>query len=174
MSLSLDVESIAEALAEVLAYDGPGRSPVLESAAADVFPEEMSTPAGAAVVEAFEAFRTLRQAETRGAAPQPNVVRSEISRPRSLLLFDWELNVCDGVGEAESDGFVTEANFPPWDFWLGIVGTSNEMRLLSFVPAALAEAADRAVGVTAYDDLIWCDASCGRVLLKSPGEVWAR
>jgi hypothetical protein len=184
VAFAIETGPLVPAISVVLAYaeNEPaatsfargGRSGALSPLAAEIFPKEMSTPATPAVERAFAKFASHRENLAGDPSRMVRQAQRELSRPRSLILFDWELNICDGVSEAESDGFFSESNFPPWDYWLAILrARSDRMLLLSFVPSFAGAAADRGISVTAYDDLAWCKPRSLAVIPLPWGEAWS-
>ena len=138
------------------------RTGFLADAARQVFPRSCHTPWTAESTEAFSRFlqvrndRTLTIPEGR-ASVSTNEAEAALRTPRSLLLTDWQSSLFDGATMAATAGFFDEEGMPPWDTWLQIVEQEDGSPvLLSYVPPAVAEQVDSAIGLDAAQCMAWC------------------
>lgn len=83
-----------------------------------------------------------------------------------LLVFDPGQSLSDGAAEVETGGFFDEDNTPPWDTWVSYVEehpqrpdawTRLDSYLVCWIPAELADLADRAISVNPEGCLLWAD-----------------
>ena len=73
-----------------------------------------------------------------------------------LLVWERDTTVDDGVGQAETKGYLDESDMPPWDTWVAYVDPHPEAGyLVSWVPEPFVAAVGRAVEVNAYEALYW-------------------
>ena len=70
-------------------------------------------------------------------------------------LLGFEIDACffDGVAPAETEGFFDDEDLPPWDTWVAFDLRSG--RLVSWVPDALVDLADKGVKVHFADAYAW-------------------
>ena len=75
-----------------------------------------------------------------------------------LLAWERDTTIDDGVGEAETKGYLNASDMPPWDTWVAYVDrASPEVGncLVSWVPAPFVAAVARAIEANAYGALYW-------------------
>jgi hypothetical protein len=80
-----------------------------------------------------------------------------------LVVYFPDANLFDGSAELESKGLFDGDNLPAWDTWIAYVDEgaseprSYESYLVSWVPPALLELADRAIAVNPERCIVWAD-----------------
>jgi hypothetical protein len=90
------------------------------------------------------------------------LARTEESSLAGGRLLGWERDttIDDGVGEAETHGFLDESDMPPWDTWIAYSDGHRAAGLLvSWVPEVFVPSVDAAVRYNAYDALYWLSDS---------------
>lgn len=138
------------------------RTEALKKAALAVFPFSCHTMFTGSMVAAFQDFdalrnRLVRQAPRR-AQRNPDTVKREMQRPRSLLVTDWSASLFDGALEPETQGFIDHDGMPPWDTWLDLIQVESAFGpccLLSWVPEWFSKKVDFAIEADAAGSLSW-------------------
>jgi hypothetical protein len=83
-----------------------------------------------------------------------------------ILAFDPQQSLSDGAAAAESGGFFSDDNMPPWDCWLMFVEetprypdrwTEFDSYLLCWIPSSVVRMAARAIEVNPEQCLRWAD-----------------
>jgi hypothetical protein len=73
-----------------------------------------------------------------------------------VLVWERDTTVDDGVGEAETGGFLDDSFMPPWDTWVASVEEASRAGcLLSCIPGVFVERVQRVIDVNAYGALYW-------------------
>jgi hypothetical protein len=70
-----------------------------------------------------------------------------------LLLYVPSENLADGAARYSSNGFFDVNNVPPWDTWIAF----SERTLVSWVPTALVELAQKGIDVNPEGCIRWAD-----------------
>lgn len=70
-----------------------------------------------------------------------------------LLLYVPSENLADGAAQYSSNGFFDVNNVPPWDIWVAF----SERTLVSWVPTALVELAQKGIDVNPEGCIRWAD-----------------
>ncbi|WP_407156062.1 hypothetical protein [Bradyrhizobium sp. STM 3557] len=79
---------------------------------------------------------------------------------RLLALFPDDSLAC-GVAEAETEGFLTSDNVPPWDTWVAyLYEDSRTQYLVSWVPGSLVRMVDSGIRVIPEECAGWVDERC--------------
>jgi len=96
-----------------------------------------------------------------------NYVKNDLPPKRSnggrFLAYFPNLDLCDGVASAETDGFLDEYNIPPYDTWIDFGEPNPKSRhpggrfLVSWVPHEFVELANGGVEVNPEECIIWLD-----------------
>ncbi|MBX3435037.1 MAG: hypothetical protein KF847_17100 [Pirellulales bacterium] len=134
------------------------RSADLESYAQQTFPESCHTQFSESVELAFKGFVNARRKLVGGELPSDELVTAELSRPKSILVVDWEGSLFDGAVTPETEGFIDDDCMPGWDSWLTLadVPTSHGKKcLICWVPEELAEKVNFGVSVDAASCMSW-------------------
>ncbi len=73
-----------------------------------------------------------------------------------LLVWARDSTIDDGVGQAETKGYLDESDMPPWDTWVAYVDPHPEAGyLVSWVPEPFVATVGRAIELNAYAALHW-------------------
>ena len=81
-----------------------------------------------------------------------------------LLVWERDLTIDDGVGEAVTKGYLNTSDMPPWDTWVSYVSPSDDNTaqtgyLVSWVPPVFIPSVSDAVAGNAYGALYWLAGS---------------
>ena len=107
--------------------------------------------------------RCAWDAATRAAGPASTVAGGR------LLVFAPDETLCDGAAEEETNGFFDVENAPPWDSWVALfhcetwpIGSAVQRDhscdyLVSWVPSAYVDVADRGIEVNPETCIMWLD-----------------
>jgi len=79
---------------------------------------------------------------------------------RLLAFFPDESLAC-GVANAETQGFFTDSNEPPWDTWVAYLYENHEVNyLVSWVPHSMVRTVDGGIRVIPEECVGWVDERC--------------
>ena len=92
-----------------------------------------------------------RQSILGGTAGLPDYL---YMRGKILVYFPDE-NLCHGLEESETEGFVTVDNVPPWDTWIAYIYTKEENFLLSWVPDEFVNLVNSGIEVSPEECFNW-------------------
>lgn len=150
------------------------RSVELAAHAAKVFPKSCHTKYSDDVGAAFQRFKNCRQSLV--ASPNAVAAAAELSRPRTLLAFNWRSSLFDGAATPLTHGFVNDDYMPAWDSWLHIVGVQDldydQCCLISWVPDWLAAHVNDGIAHDPAESMSWCNVdSAGEIAISGWGEV---
>lgn len=152
------------------------RSNRLMPLAKAVFPRSCHTELSNDVLVAFERFADERKILVAGRTIDEAIVQAELSRPKSILITDWNKSLFDGALTPETRGFIDEDGMPPWDCWLGIRPVANSVTgscLVSWVPQWLSDEVDFGIRVDAAECLSWAEfAMDDHIAVKQWGASW--
>lgn len=154
-------------------YSNTFRSSTLAAHAARAFPDSCHTKYSAKMADAFAEFTRHRTSQVTTAI-QDNAA-AELTRPRSLLAFNWRSSLFDGAATPQTLGFLNDDYMPPWDTWLHIVCISeldyDPYCLISWVPQSLAGEINSGIVVDPAESLSWCTVSpTGTIILHGWGK----
>jgi hypothetical protein len=87
-----------------------------------------------------------------------------------LLTYFPDENLACGVAEAETGGFLTVDNVPPWDTWVAYLYEGDQASyLVSWVPGKMTTVVDSGIHVNPEKCFDWADRRCPH-LVKSLAE----
>lgn len=125
----------------------------------------------------FADFVSLRSRLVVGRSADRNMVDSELTRNRALLLVNWAASINDPVAETLTNGYLDQFYLPPWDTWLALVPLANrgtETFLLCWVPPwAELRSIDDAIEADAMVRLAWASRRGTEIVVGNWGERWS-
>lgn len=134
------------------------RSADLKSYAQQVFPESCHTSFSESVEGAFEGFVDARRKLVGGELPFEERITAELSRPKSILVVDWESSLFDGAVTPETEGFIDDDCMPGWDSWLALAdvpSSHGKKCLICWIPEELSEKVNFGIEVDAASCMSW-------------------
>jgi hypothetical protein len=74
-----------------------------------------------------------------------------------LLVYEADVNLCHGLEESETNGFVDLDNTPPWDTWIAYIYEDASNYLLSWVPGEFISLVSSGIDVSPEQSFRWLD-----------------
>jgi hypothetical protein len=82
-----------------------------------------------------------------------------------LLSYFPDENLACGVAEAETSGFLTVDNVPPWDTWVAYLHEDDRTTyLVSWVPGKMMRIVDSGIHVNPEKCFDWLDLRCPHLM----------
>jgi hypothetical protein len=159
-SLAELVQNLAEAIAWCSSRPRPW-SPFATFRSADIAPRFGSNSRKSWIQS------VARQRRRALGAGSISLQRKFCSYEGRLLAYFPDENLACGVAEAETQGFFTVDNVPPWDTWVAYLHEDQQTNyLVSWVPGPLTRIVDGGVRVIPEECVGWVDERCPQ-LVKS-------
>jgi hypothetical protein len=153
---SLDdlIQNLAETIAWCSSRPQPW-SPVVSFRSIDIAPEFGSNDRKSWV---DSVAKQRRRALGRGKHSLPERIQWWEGR---LLVYFPDENLACGAAEAETGGFLTVDNVPPWDTWVAYLHEDDQTTyLVSWVPAKMMRIVDSGIHVNPEKCFDWADLRC--------------
>jgi hypothetical protein len=74
-----------------------------------------------------------------------------------LLIYEPDVNLCHGLEEEETRGFVDHDNTPPWDTWVAYVCEGGRSYLLNWVPGEFVSLVSKGIDISPEQSFRWLD-----------------
>jgi len=77
----------------------------------------------------------------------------------NILVYEPDMNISDGISEAESFGYFDTHDCPPWDTWVGYVQHPANRYLLSWVPDSAVSLVNDGAAINCVECFYWLSQS---------------
>ena len=87
-----------------------------------------------------------------------------------ILVYEPDMNIFDGLSEAETKGYVDVNDCPPWDTWVGYIASVETRWVLSWVPSTAISLVNEGAEVNCTDCFYWLselDTSWAKEIMRA-------